>query len=493
MTHKTNNREQITGNKVKKGFTQCIFLCYLLPVICYFVLSCLQSVSQGKFPEYIPSAQNIQSPSFSCDNNDLLIVTVSGAVLHPVLKLDYFILTREGEEIPVSNFLRADDNCALLGFDSALRKNYDYRLTVDSDAVIPGDFSQTLSVKPVSSGKFTGFETTAFENASINSLCYVDGRYITDGEDGRMTYLSGRFIAAGGDGRMAYLADPGPAWTAIKPGESSDGNKFTGAIYGIAGGNNRLYAVGEGARMAATFNNGLDWSRPLVKKGADYADKLFSGDDILCIAWSKGAAVSGGRFVVAGKNGKLLFESETDVWNESVITLGEGEFDINALVWGDTGGAYGTFIAAGSVGALFRSANGSETWTPSESQFDDSDIYCGAFGKKLFVIGGQNGLLAWSSAGDKWETAAAAASAAADADILAIAFGGGIFVAVGDKGFMAMSDNGISWTEVTDNGFDENDKISAVATDGRGKFVAAGNSRNDNKSKIVYWYQKPAL
>jgi len=485
MTRNTGNREQ-RNSCWKNPLPLLIAHCSLLIVICSLLfVSCLQSVSQGKFPEYIPSAQNIQSSSFFCDNNDLLIVTVSGAVLRKDLDPDDFMLTLEGKEIPVSNLVRGDDNCALLGFDSALPKSYDYRLTVKPDAVIPGDFSQTLFIKPVSTGTFTAFENTAFGNDSVNSLCYGNAR----------------FIAAGDNGKMAYLPDDGNAWIAIKPGEGPDGNKFIDAIYGIAGGNNRFYAVGEGARMSAAYNNGQSWSRPLVRKYNDvslyFADELFSGDDILCVTWGKGASVNGGRFVAAGKNGKLLFEWDPDVWNEAVITL--GEFDINTLVWGDTG-SYGSFIAAGSGGNLYLSTNVNGrpgTWTATESRFDNSDIYCGAFGNGIFVIGGQDGRLAWSQKGDEWEmasaTANAAASAAANADILDIAFGGGIFVAVGDKGFMAVSADGISWEAVTGSGFDRDDRISAIASDGHGKFVAAGNSRNDNKSKIIYWYQKPAL
>ena len=436
-------------------------------------------MSQGKIPEYIPAAQNIQSSSFSCENSDLLIVTVSGAVLRKDLDPAYFVLTREDKLIPVSKYSRSDDNCVLLGFDSPLPKSYDYRLTVNSDAVIPGDFSQMLIVEPVLSGRFKNFENTAFENTSINSLCYGNGR----------------FIAVGDKGKMACLPDTGTGWLTINSGEGAEG--IIDAIYGIAAGNNCFYAVGKEAKMLATFNNGLNWIRPSVKKYNDNAyysaDDAFSGDDIRCIAWGKGASLLGGRFVAAGKNGKLLFEWDPDVWNDEAVIL--GEFDINALVWGDTGG-FGTFIAAGSGGNLYLSINDKErpgtsgtSWTAAESQFDNSDIYCGAFGNGRFVIGGQNGFLAWSANGDKWEMA----DCVTEADILAIAFGGGVFAAVGDKGFMAVSADGISWTVVTVNGFDQDDIIRAAATDGRGKFVAAGSSGTDNKSKIVYWYQKPAL
>jgi len=463
----------MTRNKSKLKKTFFFFLSSLF----IFLLSCLQPVSQGKIPEFIPAAKNVQSSSFSCDNNDLLIVIVSGAVLRPVLDTGLFTLTLEDGEIPVSSFFRGDDNCALLGFDAALPKNSDYRLTIQADALIAGEFSPKVTVKPVSSGKFSSFENTAFGNDAVHSLCYGNGR----------------FIAAGGNGKMAYLPDDGAAWIAIKPGDGPDGNKFTGAVYGIAYGNNRFYAVGENSGMSAAINNGLNWGRPLIRKYNDdavyFAGGLFSGDDILCVTWGKGAAVFGGRFVAAGKNGKLLFEWESDVWNEAVITL--GEFDINALVWGDTGD-YGSFIAAGSSGHLFRSTNANGrpgAWTAAESRFDNQDIYGCAFGNGIFVIGGKDGRLSRSSNGDEWESA----DTAAGNDIFALAFGGGVFVAAGDRGLMALSVDGISWETVTGGGFDSDDVIRSVVSDGRGKFVAAGNSLTDNKSKIVYWYQKPAL
>jgi hypothetical protein len=118
---------------------------------------------------------------------------------------------------------------------------------------------------------------------------------------------------------------------------------------------------------------------------------------------------------------------------------------------------------------------GGASWTKTNIGFGCKGL---AYGNNVFVVGGQEGQMAYSTDADHWtklaNTATTFTGSSGTAYINAIAYGSGRFVAGGGKGHVAVSTDGVKWTGVTgtetifDNGF-----INGIAW-GNGRFVAVG-------------------
>jgi len=460
-------------------------------IILFFTLtfaSCLQASMEEKLFEYMPVAENIKSRYFSCDgNNDLLIVNIYGGTLQTRLIPSYFSLSGyDASLVPI----RAGDSCVLFSFKQPLKKGSNYSLTIKPQAVQAGDFPRMIVVKAVTSGQITVVERTGFDNSVIQSLCYGNGY----------------FFAVGDSGKMSYSADAAGNWTNVRAGEAQDGNKFTDTIYDIAVNDYGFYAVGAGARMSwANMITGInEWNGHKIPNSSVYGESMFGGRIIRAIEYGKGADSSSGRYVAAGDGGNTIFRWDLDEWRK-----GEGiNYDnmITTLAFGNTGGD-GIFIAGGyspdqdndtiNHSCLYWAADGMRTqnWTGTNSFFGDNIIRCSAYGNGVFVIGGDSGKLSWSPDGKEWTevTSSPFVTHERASGVLSIAFGSGVFIAGGHDGIMAVSIDGIYWNtlQLKSKGFESNEQINGIISDGRGKFAAAGNRYGDNRSKIISWYQKP--
>jgi len=122
------------------------------------------------------------------------------------------------------------------------------------------------------------------------------------------------------------------------------------------------------------------------------------------------------------------------------------------------------------------------TWTAVEdSAFGTTNIRAIAYGNNRFVVGGENGKIAYSKDGVTWTAVAdnviweypTNGEGDKTANINAITYGGGKWVAGGNNGKMAYSDDGVTWTAVADSTFGDN-SVFAIAC-GNNKWVAVGD------------------
>jgi len=343
-----------------------------------------------------------------------------------------------------------------------------------------------VTVQAISSGRWTNIENTVFENYAVRSLGYGNGR----------------FIAAGDSGRMAHSVDGGRSWVSVESGTGLAGNKFVSTVYAVAFGASLFYAVGADARMSFSVN-GVNWTGHRLPGPTPppsepppppvYGEVLFAGEaglkDVRAVVFGRGPSALDGRFVAAGADGRAAF------WNSgmSVWAAGTGiepEHKIKTLAWGNVEG--GRFIAAGTDGAVYRATDGTGTqsWQRAgDSTFGDNTVNASVFGNGVFVIGGNAGRMAWSNNGLEWN--AVDSSVIGDSDVLSLAFGSGLFVAGTCSGILAWSANGIDWEPIPDGGFGPGERVNGIATNGRGRFVAAGNCSAGNAGRIVSWYQRP--
>jgi hypothetical protein len=115
-------------------------------------------------------------------------------------------------------------------------------------------------------------------------------------------------------------------------------------------------------------------------------------------------------------------------------------------------------------------------------------IECFAYGNGHYIIGGSDGMIAYSTDKDHWtavkdSTFSTATQAEEDrkGTILEILYGGDKFVAVGHGGKAAYSeDDGKTWTAYADTTFARDEWILDLAY-GKGRFVAVGHG-----GKIAY-------
>jgi len=466
------------------------------------LVSCLQAFSEGSLPDYIPRAQPVRSGPFAVNGDDMLIVSVTGAVLQSGIGPEHFSLTVDNRSVPLPAPVRAGDSHVLFGFDLPLENHYNFRLTVNPGAVQGGTAGMRVTARAVSSGARIILEDTVFGNYAIRTISYGNGF----------------FIAAGEAGVMAHSSDGGRNWIPVPPGPG--GSRFDDAIYalafGVAGGP-RFYAVGGEARVSWS-SGGRDWNAyrlppPPQVPGLPppppvYGHSLFDGGDIHAVAFGRRTTSADARFVMAGGGGRTAFRWFDPGMHSWTWVSGTGldpDGVVYALVWGDTGGN-GRFVAGGCGGSVYWAADGVESqhWTlagGAAELFEGHAVRAAAFGNGVFVVGGDGGRIAWSADGMYWNPAGVCAgeagtgtetgnSAFGTSGVLDIAFASGVFVAVGRDGKMALSTDGANWELVPNGGFAADERINGIATDGRGRFVAVGNNGN-GLGRIVSWYQKP--
>jgi len=447
----------------------------VLPLVaCALVLgSCLQAGLGEIELESLPRVDFVVSDPFAIDGGDVLVVTLQGAVLRPDPNPDHFVLTRGGQRVPLDMLLHVAGDRITFGFYTPPAAGGGYRLTI-MPAAIQSGMIRAVNIRVIESGLRTVAEDTRFGRTAIWSVGYG----------------LGRFVAVGDGGAMAFSFD-GSGWTGVRPGEGLGGNSFVGAIRGVAANDGEFFAVGDGARMAFS-GNGIAWTGHSLHDSSGYGETHFHGYDIRAVTFGRGAT-GGGRFVVAGGGGRAMFRWDDDQWR--VGTGIDSGVTINTVVWGSTG-IYGRLVAAGSGGAVYYADEGIArmTWRRAAGNpLGGYAVNASAFGNGVFVIAGDGGRMALSEDGITWTAIANrenGSSIFGESGVLDLAFGSGVFIAVGHDGIMAKSADGIDWELVPNSEFRPWDRITGVATDGAGRFVAVGNSYVDNSSRIVSWFQK---
>ena len=235
---------------------------------------------------------------------------------------------------------------------------------------------------------------------------------------------------------------------------------------------------------------------------------VFGTDELRAICWSP---LSGGLFVAAGSNGRLVTSPDGIIWTNRVSNLigtitdvaagngrviavgsfGDISTTTDGITWTKTTpanipvGAWGIhyvaslgmWIAAGDAGLLSTSTDNGATWTPRTSGFGTDQIFRPADnGRGMLVIVGTAGKIATSTNGTTWTLRNS--TAVAGAGLRAVAYGNGLWIAGGYDtiGGYLTSIDGVTWTAM-DNPFDAGNQIRDVAYIGNRWFLVGQAGR----------------
>jgi hypothetical protein len=246
------------------------------------------------------------------------------------------------------------------------------------------------------------------------------------------------------------------------------------SITGVAYGSSKFFAVGgigTGA-WGAYSPNGSSWT------GVDIRTNLFNRD-------LSNVVFAGDRFLASTGSGNSPFVAYSldgiNSWTATSVGFG-----CKGLAYGN-----GTFVVGGQQGKMAYSPDGTNWTTLADTattfnQGNGQQKYINAivYGARRFVAGGGKGHAAYSADGVNWTGVAQTEVIFDDGFINGIAYGNGKFVAVGGldagPGKGAFSVDGVNWYQTGDIKIGADTKITGVAYGG-GYFVAV-----DNKGAASY-------
>lgn len=331
-------------------------------------------------------------------------------------------------------------------------------------------------------------------------------------------YGGGRFVAVQNTAKFLQSFN-GDAWEAVAGGPPVQ-TPWKYMVFGSDGMGEKFILIGEGASgPAALFDDfGWDVSKPtgISASHAVFGDGRFvvvgdggikSSSDVLASGWKSASSTPvavaafdavGKKFAALSKNGGTACTSaDASNWNCGSATGAAA--DMADMAFGN-----GKFVAAGKAGKICASSNGTD-WTTVAPNPDD-DFIAVKFGTNTFVALGAKGSVYTSANGTDWTPVTSGSSAASYKQIAfdgagkyvavgdlgvwvsnngktwekkseetknlnGVAFGGGRFVAVSANGTITSSANGETWTVDKETG----DSLTSVAI-GDGVFIAGGRS-----------------
>ena len=252
-----------------------------------------------------------------------------------------------------------------------------------------------------------------------------------------LVFDGGQFTAVGDAGRI-LVSSNGQTWTDQCVGPDTD-------LYGIARGPNAFVAVGDSAII--TSSDGTNWIQ------LNSSRKLH------------GVTYGNGLFVAVGKKGAILTSPDGLTWTTRSVT---SDSYIERIIW-----ANNRFVGVGEAGLMVTSTDGI-SWSilPPVTASDLEGI---AYGNGTYVavggyfpFGDAEATVLTSSDGVHWIDQPSVAFFGVRAR--AVTFANGVFVMVGNDGLTAISSAGISWLDH----FFYYDNFRSV-TYAAGYFVAVGN------------------
>jgi len=341
-------------------------------------------------------------------------------------------------------------------YDSEMKNKGGYKKLWVYSVTMPG------SVSVVMNDKF------GYKRADTACTAVTATTFGTDDSINSISYVDGKFIVWGNKGKGAYSSD-GITWTAI-----TDKAFGSDSITNIVQGGGKFVGRDYSGKMVYSLD-GVNWTA--------IADTTFGRDGIYGIVY--GITSEGrGIFVVWGNKGKMAYSSDGITWTTIKKTT-FGRDDIRGIVYGITSEGRGIFVARGFDGKMAYSSD-SITWTAVKTTtFGKNPIDNLIYRDSKFVaVGRYSGKIAYSLDGVNW-TATASTFAplfggTENNVINGITYGDGKFVIWGNTGKMAYSVDGITWMTIAYSTFG-NSAINNVAY-GNGKFVAVGEN-----GKIAYW------
>jgi len=267
-----------------------------------------------------------------------------------------------------------------------------------------------------------------------------------------------RWVAGGGEGRMAYSNDYGLNW--IQVPDSTFGSF---PINTICYGNGRWIAAGKSGRIAWS-TNAITWNA--VKK------THFSNSQAI-----NALAFGNDHWIAGGTNGTMIVSDDDGVTWRLISTTVFGKSAINTIVFHE-----GRWMAGGAGGKIAYSDDDGATWTLVEkSTFGSSAINIIVYDWDRWMAGGYAQTTAYSEDGITWQ------SLPRPFYILCMGFSGNRWVVGGQEGRLAWSsDGGKNWI-IDEQGHNlfGSDWVQAIAvgrsSSGKRRWLSGGQN-----GKIIY-------
>jgi len=306
---------------------------------------------------------------------------------------------------------------------------------------------------------------SSFQTGDVNALIWRSVSNTTFGEStvyalsfGTAANGTTRWVAGGGEGRMAYSNDYGLSW--IQVGDSTFGSFPVNAI---SYGNGRWVAVGKSGKIAWSTNATL-WNA--IKK------THFSNSQAI-----NTVAYGNGHWIAGGSNGIIILSDDNAVNWRRISTNVFGKSAVNTIIFHE-----GRWMAGGAAGKIAYSDDNGLTWTAVESTaFGSGAINVIVYDQNRWIAGGYGQSTIYSEDGITWK------SLTRPFFILCMGFNGNRWVVGGQEGRMAWSgDGGKTWIvdEQGHNLFGSN-WVQAIATgrapNGRRRWFSGGQN-----GKIIY-------
>jgi chitodextrinase len=307
--------------------------------------------------------------------------------------------------------------------------------------------------------------TSTFQSGELDSLLWKSSNNTTFGDStvyalsfGIAANGTARWVAGGGEGKIAYSNDYGLNW--IQVGDSTFGSF---SINTIGYGNGRWVAGGKSGKIAWSTNATI-WNT--VKR------THFSNSQAI-----NAVAFGNGIWIAGGSNGIIILSDDDGVTWRRISTNVFGKSAINAIVFHE-----GRWMAGGAMGKIAYSDDNGLTWTAVENSiFGNSAVNVIVYDRNRWMAGGYAQRTAYSDDGITWR------SLMRPFYILCMGFNGVRWVVGGQEGRIAWSSNGgESWVvdELSHNLFGNN-WVQAVATGGSPggarRWLSGGQS-----GKIIY-------
>jgi len=269
-----------------------------------------------------------------------------------------------------------------------------------------------------------------------------------------------RWVAGGSEGKMAYSNDYGLNWTQV---DDSTFGSFS--INAIGYGNGRWVAGGKSGRVAWS-TNGTFWNA--VKK------TYFSSSQTI-----NAIAFGNGHWIAGGSNGIIILSDDNGATWRRISTNAFGKSAINTIVFHES---QSRWVAGGGAGKIAYSDDNGLTWTAVEnSTFGNTAINVIVYDRNRWMAGGYAQSTAYSNDGITWQPLPRPFY------ILCMGFNGSRWVVGGQEGRMAWSaDGGKSWImDEQGHGLFGDNWVQAIASgrspSGKRRWLSGGQS-----GKIIY-------
>jgi hypothetical protein len=180
---------------------------------------------------------------------------------------------------------------------------------------------------------------------------------------------------------------------------------------------------------------------------------------LLGVSYTGASTIASTAFVAVGTGGALYSSANGTSWTALTSNVAT---NLNAVQFGDS-----RFVVVGDAGVMLSSVDAT-TWAPLPVKYTSNNLYALTFNGAHAVAVGANGVILTSGDGLAW----ALQNSGTSKDLFGIIFANSLYVAVGAEGTLLTSSDGLTW-QARSSPTSLNLKSIAY---GAGKFVAVGAS-----------------